>query len=99
MMFMRHVARDQLISNLVTEMAQRKSPPKRAPGQVQMSISLPQRLRDAADKRAQSLGLSRSAYVSQLLRAEARHNSDLVLKSLPPEEGQAKPSGNGSKSR
>ena len=64
-------------------MRTRKTPPQRSDGQTQICVSLPEAVRDAADRRAQSLGLSRSSYITQLIRAEAGRDDVLVLTPSP----------------
>lgn len=64
-------------------MRTRKTPPQRSDGQTQICVSLPEAVRDAADRRAKSLGLSRSNYITQLIRAEAGRDDVLVLTPSP----------------
>lgn len=64
-------------------MRTRKTPPQRSDGQTQICVSLPEAVRDAADRRARSLGLSRSSYITQLIRAEAERDDVLVLRPSP----------------
>lgn len=70
-------------------MRTRKSPPQRSDGQTQICVSLPEAVRDAADRRAQSLGLSRSNYITQLIRAEAGRDDVLVLTPSPQQDSRS----------
>jgi hypothetical protein len=70
-------------------MRTRKNPPQRSDGQTQICVSLPEAVRDAADRRAKSLGLSRSNYITQLIRAEAGRDDVLVLTPSPLPDGRS----------
>jgi metal-responsive CopG/Arc/MetJ family transcriptional regulator len=57
-------------------------PGVRAAEQTQVSISLPKELLAQLDTRAAKLGLSRSAYLVQLARADVADRGPMVLKEI-----------------
>lgn len=53
--------------------------PKRSADQAQTTLSLPREILAECDARADALGLSRSAYIVQLLRADLATRAALVI--------------------
>ncbi len=56
---------------------------QRSPGQTVTALSLPETLKDAIDLRAAQLGLSRSAYLCALARADIAVGGPLTLEAEP----------------
>ena len=55
----------------------------RSPGQVAISVSLPEKLLEEIDDRAEALGLNRSQYFAQLARGDLQTRPELILRETP----------------
>lgn len=65
---------------------------QRSPGQTVTALSLPETLKDAIDQRAAQLGLSRSAYLCALARADIATGGPLTIEAATLHDAPSEPS-------